>query len=94
MARKQTRRTISLNRHDYEAVKREAAQRGVTLVALVEMGLAAIGVPLAPHPRQSLELVQTNQRARSVAQRKRETPRPSRERQVLGDHVADAHGFV
>ena len=44
MAKKQSRRTISLNRGVYAAVKRVAAQRGVPLSAIVESALAAFGV--------------------------------------------------
>lgn len=96
MARKQTRRSVSLNRSDYEAAKQEAARRGVTLTGLVEAGLAAIGVPMVVHPRQSRELAQAiaRRRAESVVRARENTPRPSRERQVLGDRVADAYGFA
>lgn len=71
MAKKQTRRCVSLNRSDYEAAKQEAAKRGVTLSALAESGLAAIGVPVIAHPQQTPDLVQANaaRRAESVADR-------------------------
>ena len=101
MAKKQTRRCVSLNRNDYEAAKLEAARRGVTLSGLVEAGLAAIGVPLVTHPQQTPELVQVTavRRAQSMAARQGENGeggerRPSRERQVLGDQIADACGFA
>lgn len=105
MAKKQTRRCISINRSDYEAAKLEAARRGVTLAALVESGLAALGVPVVVHPQQSVELVQMtaarraeNAEARAEraarAARAAPVPRLSRERQVLGDLVADACGFA
>ena len=74
MAKKQTRRTVSMNRAVFEAAKQEAANRGVTLANLVEAGLAAVGVVVAEHPQQTPELAQ-----RSTAARK-----ASRERQVLG----------
>jgi hypothetical protein len=98
MAKKQTRRSVSLNRSDYEAAKLEAARRGVTLTALVESGLAAIGVAVVAHPQQPPALAQlsASRRAASVAARSIATssPRlPSRERQVLGDQAADAYGF-
>lgn len=91
MAKKQTRRTVSLNGSDYEVAKQEAARRGVTLAALVEAGLVAIGVPVGDHPRQTAERAQMNAalRAASVAGR-----RPSRERQMLGDEIANACGFA
>ena len=99
MAKKQTRRSVSLNQSVYKAAKREAARRGVTLSALVESALAATGVPVAAHPQQSRELARSNaaRRAKSVAARRgttNENRRPSRERQVLGDHAADAFGFA
>lgn len=96
MARTQSRRCISINRKDYEAAKLEAARRGVTLAALVETGLAAIGVAVVAHPQQSVELVQeaAARRAESMKARVRAVARPSRERQLLGDHVADACGFA
>lgn len=99
MARTQTRRCISINRNDYEAAKLEAARRGMTLAALVESGLAAIGVPVVAHPQQSVELVQLTVARRSESMEARAARlapvrRPSRERQVLGDRVADACGFA
>lgn len=91
MAKTQTRRCVSLNRSDYEAAKLEAAHRGMTLAALVESALAAVGVPVVAHPRQTPELARRSaeRRAESAAAR-----RPSRERQVLGDLAADAYGFA
>jgi hypothetical protein len=96
MAKKQTRRCVSINRADYEAAKLEAARRGVTLAALVETGLAAIGVPVVAHPQQTPELVRAAaaRRADSAEARAASARRPSRERQVLGDAVADACGFA
>lgn len=90
MAKKQSRRSVSLNRSTYEAAKREAARRTMTLAALVEYALAAIGVPVAEHPQQPVALVRASaaRRTKSMAAR-----RPSRERQLLGDRVADAYGF-
>ena len=97
MAKKQTRRCISLNRGAFDAAKQEAANRGVTLAALVEEGLAAIGVSFAAHPQQTPELVQKSAARRAESQAS-PTPaavrRPSREREVLGDSVADAYGFA
>ena len=72
MAKKQTRRCVSLNRSDYDAAKLEAVRRGVTLTALVESGLAAIGVSVVAHPQQTPDLAQANaaRRAESVAARR------------------------
>jgi hypothetical protein len=99
MAKKQTRRCVSLNRIDYEAAKQEAARRGVTLSGLVESGLALLGVPLVAHPQQTPEIVKVtlDRRAESMAARRAlvtAQPRPSREREVLGDRIADACGFA
>ena len=90
MAKKQSRRSVSLNRLAFDAAKQEADRRGVSLAALVETGLAAIGIPIPAHPQQTAEQAQANaiKRAESVARK------PSRERQVLGDAVADAYGFA
>jgi len=71
MARKQSRRCVSLNRNDYEAAKLEAARRGMTLTALVEAGLAAIGVSVVAHVQQTPEVAARGaaRRAESVASR-------------------------
>ncbi len=53
-----------MNRDNYEAAKQEADKRGLSLAALIEAGLAALGVPLVTHPQQPPELV------RSIAARK------------------------
>ena len=98
MAKKQTRRCVSLNRGAFDAAKQEAANRGVTLAALVEEGLAAIGVSFAAHPQQTPELAQKSVARRAENQASSSAPdsvrRPSREREVLGDRVADAYGFA
>ena len=101
MAKKQTRRCVSLNRGAFDAAKQEAANRGVTLSALVEEGLAAIGVSFAVHPQQSPELAQKSaaRRAENRGQSDGQSEvvpvrRPSRERELLGDRVADAYGFA
>ena len=99
MAKKQSRRSVSINRSDYEAAKQEAARRGVTLSALVESGLAAIGVPVVAHPQQTPELAAASvaRRAESMAARRDGVSgarRTSREREVLGDQAADAYGFA
>lgn len=98
MARKQTRRSVSLNRSVYEAAVREAERRGVPLAGLVELGLGSVGVPIAEHPRQTRAqvLAHPSRAAERVTERRHGTKprRPSRERQVLGDETADAHGFA
>jgi len=95
MAKRQSRRTVSLNRIDYEAAKQEAAKRGMTLSALVEAALGAFGVPIVAHVQQSPDLVRRSAavRAERLAARQGD-PLPSRERQVLGDEVADMCGFA
>lgn len=97
MAKKQTRRSVSLNRSVHAAASQEAERRGMTLAGLVELALGSIGVPLVEHPRQTRDqvLAHPSLAAQRVAARRHDTkPRPpSRERQMLGDHVADAFGF-
>ena len=90
MAKKQSRRSVSLNKHAFDAGKAEADRRGVTFSALVETGLAAIGIVIDPHPQQTPELVRESRarRAESLSARL-----PSRERQLLGDAIANACGF-
>jgi len=97
MAKKQSRRTVSLNRLDHEAAKQEAARRGMTLSGLVEAALGAFGVPVVVHPQQTPALVRASAAGRVAGRSATEDlhgePRPSRERQLLGDGVADALGF-
>jgi len=95
MAKKQTRRTVSLNRSVYAEAKQEAARRGVTLSALVEAGLSAIGVPVVAHTQQTPGQVSVavSRKAEKLAARGDGGLPPSRERQLLGDDVADACGF-
>lgn len=98
MAKKQTRRTVSLSRHVYEAAKKEAARRGQTLAAFVEAAIAARGVPVAAHARQTPAQVEarSDRKAARISARRNDTkPRhlPSRERQLLGDGVANALDF-
>lgn len=83
MAKKQSRRTVSLNRYIFEAAKQEAARRNQTLASFVEAALVASGVPSIEHPQQTPAQVAAYQ-----AQR-----RPSRERQLLGDGIANALGY-
>lgn len=90
MAKKQTRRSVSLNRSVYEAAALEAERRGKTLAGLVELALGSIGVPIAEHPRQTRAqvLAHSSRVAERVAGRRHDTKprRPSR--------VANAHGFA
>lgn len=111
MAKKQSRRTVSLNRSIFEAAKQEAARRNQTLARFVEAALVASGVPFVEHPQQTPAQAaacqaQRRQHVQAVAKQSRhrkQTParvvakqsqrRPSRERQLLGDGVANAMGF-
>lgn len=108
MAKKQTRRCVSMNRSIFEAAKKEAARRGLTFAAFVESALAAAGVTVVAHPQQTPTQVEAHpaRRAARVEARRNDTkprqiqvqkasPRylPSLERQMLGDGVANAHGF-
>lgn len=70
MARKQTRRSISINRSDYEAAKLEADRRNMSIAGLVELGLATIGVPVVVHPRHSLSQVRAAVAARAASMAK------------------------
>jgi predicted DNA-binding ribbon-helix-helix protein len=58
MAKKQTRRSVSMNRLNYDAVRQAAAAREMTVAGLVEFALGVIGVPMTTHPQQSPELVE------------------------------------
>ena len=91
MAKKQTRRCISVNRVAFEAAKLEAERRGTTLAGLVELGFAALGIVIEPHPTQTAALASANaaRRAECAAAKL-----PSRERQLLGDAFANANGFA
>lgn len=71
MARQQSRRSVSLNRQVYDAVTGEAARRGMTLAGFVEFALAALGVPVTPHPQQSPEQVRFTAARRAVSMEKR-----------------------
>ena len=111
MAKKQTRRAISVNGRAYKAAQKEARRRGVTLAALVELGFAALGIEIEPHPQQTPKLATANAKRRRESMAAQQKPKatkakakrrpesiptklPSRERQLLGDAVADAHGFA
>jgi hypothetical protein len=48
MAKKQSRRSVSLNRALYDATKTAAAECGVTASHLVAIALRAYGVPVGP----------------------------------------------
>jgi len=55
MAKKQTRRSVSMNRFNYDAVRQAAITREMTVAGLVEFALGAVGVPVVAHPQQSPE---------------------------------------
>jgi predicted DNA-binding ribbon-helix-helix protein len=57
MAKKQTRRSVSMNRFNYDVVRQAAATREMTVAGLVEFALGTVGVPVVAHPQQSPELV-------------------------------------
>lgn len=60
MAKKQTRRSVSMNWLNYKAVQQSATLRGMTIAGLVEFALGTIGVPVVVHPQQSPALVGAN----------------------------------
>ena len=90
MAKKQTRGSVSLNKAAFDAAKIEAERRKMTLAGLIEFALGEIGVEIGEHPQQTPALVRESRerRTKSMAARL-----PSRERQLLGDGVANAAGF-
>ena len=71
MARKQTRRSVSLNGVNYKTLKQEASRRGMTITALVELALGTMGIPMIEHPQQSPKLAKISaaRRAESVRTR-------------------------
>jgi len=91
MAKKQSRRSVSLNKSAFNAGKIEAARRGMTFSGFVEFAFRELGLVFEDHPQQTPDLVRESRarRAKSIASR----PRPSRERCVLGDGIANACGF-
>jgi len=97
MARKQTRRSISINRLNYEVTQQAAATRGMTVAGLVEFALGAIGIPVVVHPQQSPELVEAITarrgapavlRRRSVSLNRRNYEAVKREAAVRGMAIA------
>lgn len=101
MARKQTRRTVSLNRGVYDAIMRAAAKRKVSAAELVVLAVRSLGVRIPKTQHMDPSAVKSMARAKgySVVKPARRTEgafvrlRPSRERQLLGDGVANAMGF-
>jgi len=72
MARRQSRRSVSLNRQVYEAMVLEAARREMTLAGLVEFALSSLGVPVVIHPQQTLEQVRFTGKRRTASMEKRQ----------------------
>lgn len=72
MAKKQTRRTVSLNRAVYDALKAAAAERGITLAQFVETAIAKQGVAFPPHAQQTVaerdRALEHKQRAAQIRQ--------------------------
>jgi uncharacterized protein (DUF1778 family) len=93
MAKKQTRRSISLNREHYAIVKRAAEQHGLSIAKFVVDALRRAGVDLPPTAHMAFTDAQhaTKQRRRQKA-----LPAPSSGsgpiRRALGDAVADRVG--
>lgn len=75
MARKQTRRSVSIRRRNYETVQQAAAARGMTIAGLVEDALGTVGVAVVVHPQQSPELVGEITARREGTSRGRMLPR-------------------
>lgn len=96
----QTRRSITLTRETYDAIARAADARGIAMSSIVEEALGDFtgpeveaSVARAAAKRRKLGRPRKEPRYVAVA-RPREVRRyPSRERQLLGDGVANALGF-
>lgn len=101
MAKKQTRRSVSLNRDAYVAASKEAFRRGMTLSQLTTEGYRALGIKLPETHHAPLEVAQ------KAADGKGELAmpgklhvrlvgsfikRPGPIRRALGDRVADSMG--
>lgn len=98
MARKQTRRSVSLNRAVYAAALAAAHARGKSLSELVTDSLRASGVAIPETEHTALEVVQHAQIQRAkigVVRAKLDAAiakRPGLIRQQLGDQIADMCG--
>lgn len=100
MAKKQTRRTVSLSRPVYDAITHEAARRQVSAAVVVEdaLRLAGIDVPAVEHQTPAAVAAMRAGRGYAVVavrpgNRLMPANRPSLERQLLGDGIANALGF-
>lgn len=109
MAKKQTRRTLSISRALYEATVQEATRRNMSAAQLVDQALRLAGVEAPPSTHMRLADVERMKASRasgekvkrkSVPKSKRLVPptltgarRPSLERVLLGDNIADKLGF-
>lgn len=89
MAKKQTRRGVSLNRTVYDSAKRIAADRGMTLAGLVELALREQGVDVPEYPQQTPAQVAAHPRA---VRERVSVCRPGLIRRMLGDGIANAMG--
>lgn len=97
MARKQTRRSVSINRTNYEEAQRAAASREMTVAGLVEFALGSFGVPVVVHPQQTPALVgsitarggkRSTLRRRSVSLNRQNYEAAKREAGVRGMAIA------
>ncbi len=93
MAIKQTRRSVSISKHLYRFIMTEAARRGVSAARVIEDSLRRTQVVehQAMRPSRGYRAVAPARVARHG--RTQPSPRPSLERQMLGDGVANALGF-
>lgn len=64
MALKQSRRSVSVPRPVYDAIKSAARERGITMAELVERALRADGFELPETRHQSQEAVEKMRKAR------------------------------
>jgi hypothetical protein len=99
MAKRQSRRTVSLERITYERALEVAHSQGLSLAQLVTKGLWLVGVKVAeqkPMKPEDAERAQRNRaRGMEMAKAKRATgasKRPGPIRQALGDSIAEMLG--
>lgn len=93
MAKKQTRRTISISKTAYQRALEYADAQGISLSQLATRGLAALGIDVGeqqPMVRaHALKAVSHRNRMQRIMARRNS---PGTIRSALGDDIADALG--
>ena len=96
MARKQSRRSVSLNASVYRLLMQEAERCGVSAGAVIADGLKALGLIVPATTHQTADEVRRMRKARGYRAVKPPLAVqrfPSLERRMLGDAAANALGF-